>query len=557
IAVTRTYFWTYAALLLSVGYILPLYNEFDLSTANVKEYEESPTGSVKIGRSAQKGKKRRGRGGTSPQGLPSEVKDYLLPGLLLSIIMITLAYNFMTNPKGIQSTMGIIVAALTQLPTQNYAVSYGVLGLMLISWVLVGTMLTAEVKRYEHISTWLRNLGLALLISGAVSLVYWLWQAGTLAAMARSSAADITQVLQQVGRFENLLTGFYVFIFLILLALGLVLPEGSSNRLSSFTFAGAATAAVGLMVVLLLSAYTNLRVVQADIAFKLAEPFSRSGQWPVAIAIYNRANNLAPTEDYYYLFLGRAYLEQAKTLQNPDEREALISQAANDLKRAQSINPLNTDHTANLARLNSLWASYASSPDEKAKKAQESDYFFSRAVTLSPNSARIWDEWALLYLNILGDPKGGVERLEHALSIDPKYHWTYALLGDYYNRNSRKLEDSQQQNTELDKAAEYYRQALDLPTPGEPAARYSYAIALAGIETQLGNLSNAIEAYEQAIEIAPGDAEVWRIEEALGTLNAQMGDLKAALVHYQNALSAAPEDQKERLINIINQINQS
>jgi hypothetical protein len=49
-------------------------------------------------------------------------------------------------------------------------------------------------------------------------------------------------------------------------------------------------------------------------------------------------------------------LEYARTLENPEDRDRLISQAARDLRKAQAINPLNPDHTANLARLHSLWA---------------------------------------------------------------------------------------------------------------------------------------------------------------------------------------------------------
>ena len=60
-----------------------------------------------------------------------------------------------------------------------------------------------------------------------------------------------------------------------------------------------------LLLVIGLVFYTNIRVIQADIVFKIAEPFTRSGQWSAAIAIYNRANELAPNEDYYYLFLGQ------------------------------------------------------------------------------------------------------------------------------------------------------------------------------------------------------------------------------------------------------------
>ncbi len=557
IAVTRTYFWVYSALLLCVGYILPLYNQYDYASPHGAISETSAQPAAKSGSGGQAGKKRRGRSSRSTGASAADARVFMIPAMLVSIVMVTLAYNYISNPKGLQSMVGIIAAALTQLPTQKFATSYGVLALMLVTWLLLSMILTAEAQRYETTGSWLKVLGLTLLISGAVSLVYWVWQAGTLASMARATASDLSQVLQQVERYEGLLAGFYVYIFLITAALGLLLPEGSTSKLRGFTIAGAATAVVGLIVVLMLSAYTNLRVVQADIAFKLAEPFSRSGQWPVAIAIYNRANDLAPAEDYYYLFLGRAYLEHAKTLENQEEREALIAQAESDLKIAQTINPLNTDHTANLARLNSLWASYASTPEEREQKVEDSDLYFSRAVTLSPNNARIWDEWALLYMNLRGEPEAGIERLEHALTIDPKYHWTYALLADYYHRSSRTIEDEEKQRAALIKAVDFYSQALDLPTPGEPAARYGYAVALAGVETQLGNTIEAIAAYEKALDLALQDTDRWRIEEALGTLNLQVGDLDAALMHYQNALALAPEDQKERLQSIINQIRSS
>ncbi len=106
--------------------------------------------------------------------------------------------------------------------------------------------------------------------------------------------------------------------------------------------------------------------------------------WPAAIAIYNRANDLAPNEDYYYLFLGRAYLEYAKTLQDTPERERLIEQAAEDLRKAQQINPLNTDHTANLARLYSLWATFTHDQAVIQQRASISDDYFRQGVDAQP-----------------------------------------------------------------------------------------------------------------------------------------------------------------------------
>jgi tetratricopeptide (TPR) repeat protein len=392
-------------------------------------------------------------------------------------------------------------------------------------------------------------------ISALVGLVFWLIQAGTLASIARTTATNLQDVLAQVGRYENMLAIFYVVITLLMAGLGFYLPEEKSARLKGYRVLGAAALAVGSIVVALVAATTNLRVIQADIAFKLAEPFTRGNQWPVAISIYNKANQLAPTEDYYYLFLGRAYLEHAKTITDAAERENLINQAAEDLKKAQAINPLNTDHTANLARLYSLWASYVADTGDKQAKAAASNDYFSRAVVLSPNNARLWDEWALLDLNLLGQADAAVDKLSHALEIDPKYHWTYALLGDYHARNSRASNDSNQQKEELAQAAEYYAQALALPTPGEPTAKFNYSISLAGVKAQMGLYAEAITSYLNALDLAPKEAERWRIEETIGNLYIQMGDLAQASGHYQSAFELAPDAQKERLQTLIDQIN--
>jgi tetratricopeptide (TPR) repeat protein len=428
--------------------------------------------------------------------------------------------------------------------------------MILTAWLIFTAVMSAETKDYQSWQSWLKAWLFTLGVSAGLGLIFWLLHSGTLASVARSSAGTMDDVIRQVSRYENLLARFYVFVFTLLAILAYYLPEEKAERARSFNLAGALAGGAGLLVFVLLAAYTNLRVVQADIAFKLAEPFARETQWPVAIAIYNRANALAPREDYYYLFLGRAYLEYAKTLTDAAEREKLIAQAAADLRKAQSINPLNTDHTANLGRLYSLWAGYMSEPQDKQEKASESDHYFSKAVVLSPNSARLWDEWALLYLNVLGKPDEAVDRLEHALDIDPKYHWTYALLAEYHNRNSKSAEDADQQKSELTRAADYYAQALALPTPGEPAAKYNYAVTLAGMKTQLGEMGEAIDAYEQALEVAPKQAEKWRVEETIANLYVQLGDAPNALVHFQNALQLAPQDQIERLNNLVAQFTQ-
>jgi tetratricopeptide (TPR) repeat protein len=362
------------------------------------------------------------------------------------------------------------------------------------------------------------------------------------------------QVLAQVSRFEGLLIRLYVALFAIIMALAAILPGDQPAKFVQSRLAGIIAAPVMLLLVIGLAFYTNIRVIQADIVFKIADPFARSGQWPVAVVIYNRANELAPNEDYYYLFLGRAYLETSKTLQDISERDKLLQQAETDLRKAQALNPLNTDHTANLARLYSQWASYTTTVEGRQQRAEKSSEYFSRAVALSRNSAMLWDEWASLFLFVLQQPEEAYTRLTRAEQIDPEYHRTYALLGEYFLRKAMAESDEAAQRDHLSQAANNLVKALALPTPGEPAAKYNYAQMLGSAYLQLEQIQPALDAYLQALDNAPNGADVWKIQETIGRLYVQEGDTGNALLYMQYALNEAPDDQKDRLRAILEQL---
>jgi tetratricopeptide (TPR) repeat protein len=551
---TRTLFWTYAALLVVIGYILPQINETGVVT---DETGQAPAGSVgEAQRSGVVGpkKKRRGRSDLSAPDRKWFIvhREALIPGLLITIVLITLGFDFVTNSGGSTSAIGIIWAAFTRIPKLNDALSYGVLMMILTSWLFSGIVFSSE--RSKEPGSWLKGIGIALGLSLAAGMIYWVWHAEELASMARHSANTVEQVLDQVSRFEGLLSWFYIAIFVTVMALAAILPEDQPTKYFQSRLAGVIAAPVMLLMVIGLAFYTNVRVIQADIVFKIADPFARSAQWPVAIVIYNHANELAPNEDYYYLFLGRAYLESAKTMQDASERDKLMQQAETDLRKAQALNPLNTDHTANLARLYSQWASYATTAEDRQQRAEKSSGYFSRAVALSRNSAMLWDEWASLFLFVLQQPEEALTRLNHAEQIDPKYHRTYALLGEYYLRKAMTDSDETAQRDHLSQAANNLVKALALPTPGEPAAKFNYAQMLGSAYIQLGQIQPALDAYSQALDSAPSGADVWKIQETLSRLYIQVGDNENALLHMQYALNEAPDDQKERLRTILEQL---
>ena len=552
---TRLYFWVFTAMLVVIGQILPAYGEYE----TIQAVEAVTLPEKASSRAAQNNpkKKRRARAGEAENGESQGlgIAPAIVAALLIAILIATLGYNVITNSAGSTSIPAIIWSSITQLPNRSGAASSGILGMILTTWAAMAVVLASETRMEKPEASWIKTLLAIVGISAAFILIYWVWHAGSLASIASHTASDLSGVLRQVGRYEGLLGKYYLYMFVLVLVLGFTLAVDRWVNTQRFRIWGAVTAVAVLLCVVTLAAYTNLRVIQADIVFKLAEPFSRSTQWPVATMIYDRANQLAPNEDYYYLFLGRAYLENAKTIQDAAEREQLIREAESDLRKAQAINPLNTDHTANLARLYSLWASYSEGATRTEKAEISSDYF-SKAVKLSPNNARLWDEWALLLLNTLKRPEEAFERLTQSKEIDAEYHWTYGLLGDYYAQKSREADSQEAQVDALQKAAENYARALDLPAPGEPQASFSYALALGNTLTQLLDFGKAIQAYQRALETAPAGAETWRIEEVIANLFVELGDRSNALIHAQNALNGAPEAQRDQLQQLINQLSQ-
>jgi tetratricopeptide (TPR) repeat protein/O-antigen ligase len=575
IASTRTYFWVSAALILLVGYVLPFYKNFEPFEAADSEPSISPNGTTDRAEIKGQGRKKRaaGRSGSrsasrsatqsKAQSLAPWLRLSILVGLLVGVILMTLGYLYVSNLSRSEQARGLIWNSLTgQGSSARYP--FGILELVLTTWLFGCLLLVAEAAlvmvpgRDQKMtgSVWIKMILVALGVSLLAAAIFWLWHAGGLAALNRNVANTIEQVMAQVRSSENILTRYYVYLMVLIFILAFFAPSSwpaPAFRWQAFSLASAVAlflAAFGI------ASYTNLRVIQADISFKTADLFARPGNWPVAIEIYDRARDLAPSEDYYYLFLGRAYLEEAKSLQNSTERDSLIAQAAQDLYVAQRINPLNTDHTANLARLHSLWTTYTDDPTLKRDRAALADRYFAQATSLSPYNARLWDEWAVHKINVLNDPDGGYTLLQRALGIDPYYDWTYALIADYMARFASNAPDltPEKRREILQQSVAYYNQALERTDPTNTQSRYNYLVANGGLLVQLGSLDAAIQLYQQALQLWPDNPDVWRLTGALAQLYSQVGQKDTALDYARQALAAAPADQRKPFESLIQQL---
>jgi tetratricopeptide (TPR) repeat protein/O-antigen ligase len=534
---TKTYFFVYAGLIVAVGYQMPKMGEY-LQTDAVSKHKNQTT---KYSR-----RRKRPRFRKSAEENRRWRRSVILASGVVSLLLLPMYYEYIANLRGLTTASQVLWTSLTQL--EENVISYGVLALVITTWLSAGVTLASEIPQKHLESNWWKSFGSILAISGAISLFYGTWLSGSLTRLARMVPQNINQVITQAAGLENLLTQFFTFLLLGILVLGVFLPTSWPTRTRQGSFWGSLLSIVGFLMIIWLSIATNLRIIHADITFKMAEPFSNSRQWEVANTLYRRAIALSPDEDYYYLFLGRGSLEEAKTITDPVQQEQAFRTAEADLLRAQSINPLNPDHTANLGRLYSWWALQTPDPEERYERGRISDNYYSRVMVISPNNARLWDEWAILQLNVLDDPDRAYELLSHSLELDPRYGWTHALMGDYFSRLALAAADLSEGEEDFQQAIYHYQQAID----NEPE-NTNYYYALASAYQSIGDIHGVITILEDSLEVA-ASSEIWKIEDNLVHYYLELNDIDSALQHANKALAAAPDSERERLQTVINQL---
>ncbi|GAB4476896.1 MAG: hypothetical protein Kow0088_15160 [Anaerolineales bacterium] len=546
IVATRTYFWSLAAIIVL------------LVTNNSKDetYQEEPA----TIQSRREGNKRRKRGGVSEPRRVSQNAIHHLGSdvglaILVALILIVLGYNFMNATELGSSALQIIWKSFTEVKKEAAYQSNGILIVISLAWVVSTLLLTGEEtdenNRQDFANRWLRVMGLSL----GLAFVYWLIHASLLASIVATQIGGVGDILARIRQYEGLLVGFYIFVavLMIIYAMLSAIDVGGALRLRNNK--SAVIGLICLILSLILIYQRNIRVIQADIAFKLAEPFSKSGSWQVSTQIYQHAIELAPREDYYYLFLGRAYLENAREINDASQREALFSRAKTDLTLAQSLNPLNTDHTANLARLYSQWAVNTTDETLRQERFQTSDKYFAQAVSLSPNNSRLWGEWAVLLMSNEKTHDQALPKLMTAYQLDPNYDWLAYLFGEYYRLQASRMEEGEERQKAIELAVSNYQKAASLTEDNISKKTYFLMAAQMAIE---GNLnSQAIDALEQVLTLSPNEIDSWKYEQTLAQLYLNAGQKELALLHAQNALKLSPPDQQQELENLLQQITQS
>ena len=579
---TRTYFWLYVALLVLIGYRMRQRATAEAAVAAEASRPQKvgvrmaaftslfaartpamagagAAGNVYMARKRRRDKVAAGARGNGAAAnlaqmraapvLSSWTNAVIVYGLLLGVILQIMVFNFISPNLTGNANMNWILA--------------------LFAFTLVVTTLAATAQVQAQfgdtytLTEWLTRFLLILVIASAVLGLYALIHVPRLTPRAGLDAVTT------IGIVADTITVFYLFFFAMLLMLAVFLMQDGrlpviSVREPFFLLIYLALLVVGVLGIKI----SNLDSIRADIFYKQGLNFDNNQQWDGSIAMYREAINLQPDQDFYYLFYGRAFLEKAKTVSDAKQRASLLETARTELIRARDLNPLNTDHTANLARLYRTWAELSSDPAQRSSYLNESLKYYEQAETLSPHNAQIINEYGSVYA-LIGQTDQALAKYQQSLGVDDQFAQTYLLLGDLY-----------QSKQEPDKAIQAY----------QSAAKYDEAAA----NNALGNLyinrqewDNAAGVYQKILEKDPNNLQAhsalgliysrqskWdqAINENLIVASRQPNDLSSlrnlallyqqvgkyaeALQYAQRTLAVTPDNEKPQIQALIQQLQQ-
>ncbi|HQE91997.1 MAG TPA: O-antigen ligase family protein [Anaerolineae bacterium] len=561
IASTRTTFWALAGLLVVIGMewvpgIAPVTQEATPVERHLSD--------------AQARRRRRTDHARDHAAIPAWLAAVLALSFVATFLLGTLAFDFINNPERLTEAGAIFINSLTMKYQPEKTKAYGALMIFMFTWLLFGVVGLSEFDR-EGLFDADRNKrwGIALAVYALISLVGLLifgtvlagHQANLTTMRVDNTSLDslIRDVVGIADRLAALVLRYYWLIFIVLIMTGTALlwedplPREWGAFWSPVALIGLLT--LGIVGAIVPACYNPIR---ADIIYKQGGVYSSSSnanEKQIGIAHYEKALEYVPREDYYNLFLGKAYLELAQGLPaetEPEQREALFLKTEQILIRARELNPLNTDHSANLARFYKSWAARIASDmnaeglteaqktalsTQYTKLLKQSEEHYKIALTLSPNNPIIWNELAQLYAIDYGDDLKFQETLSQSLQVDEGFEQTWMLLGDI--RSSKG---------DLTGAVAAYQKSLEIRD------NCTVRRVVGTLQAQQTLWADAAVTLEEAVDKCSQASDRWDMYRVLAITYANLGRLPEALQTANLALEAAPAEQQTAIQQLIEQL---
>ncbi len=510
VAATRLYFWVYCAVVvvLGTGRVVP-----EDSSPGVGGETKEP--GARPPSAGKRGKRKKGKVPVRIEGESGAFsrlvgRRTVMAGFAaLGFALFTLAFDCTLNPFLREETLESVWRSVTTVRLgSGVRTVYGMPAVFLGTWLLAGTLLWA-IHRSESAQGREPRSRLSGVAAWGLSALFGVGGTGLFLLVMRpgSEAQSIVFYSWAVLGAGTVLGG--------ILAAGKPWEQWISNSWKWVLYVAVGAVACWGGVVF------NLRPVQADIHFRMARDLERQKKWEPAARHFGEALRLAPEQEHYHLMLGRFYFHRAGASRDR-EKDALYSRVEKAMSRAHELNPLNTDHLANLALLYWKWAESVSSDAQRQGKLEQAHHFYDLAVKNSPRRVVLYNNWARVYL-YQGAIEKAHEKIEASLAVDDRFADTYLLQGEVFHREQKGRE-----------ASAAYRKAVSL----DPENAELWA-TLGQIYIRQGDERASLEANLKAVEINPG---LVGPHSLLGLIYYRWGKFHEALEENYKVLELQPDN---------------
>ena len=329
---------------------------------------------------------------------------------------------------------------------------------------------------------------------------------------------------------EGRMTFFVVALLLLIAVVALSIVAAEFQRYKSAVSVHSRMSWTGLLLIVpfIFLIMVLIRPVWADITYRTAQSYKKSGNVRSAVDLYKRAIEYAPHVVRYRITLGRIQL-----LLNPSSANQL-EESIRSIKDALDLNPFDPFGYRAIGSLHVQFAERASEQTIRETHIRRAIPYYQQALRLAPNYPEISNELGRCYF-LLGDREKAESLYQSSLQKYPEYARTYMYLGEMRYRAN-----------DLEGALQSFKEAMKLDwTDMEARKNTGFILAL------LGRREEAIRTNLYALSLAPRDSILLR---RLASLNFGAGNYSAGLDYARRAYEVMPATERGSLDAFIEQL---